>query len=209
MRCSSSYVEKTDLQSTKKRRKEEQLGYQQKFQRKPPNLGLLGLRGPLGAMWAYSGPMRWLCAGSGPVRGVPGRFRTGPGGLVRYLGVLGRFRVILGWFGRSGPVQDRSGRSGPVPRRSGPVQGDSGPVQAFRAGSGPVRAVWSGTSAIWAGSGWLWAGSGHSGPVQGILGRFRHSGRFRRSGPAQSGSDRLGPAKPGWTAESTQPGPVT
>ena len=51
-------VEKTDLQGTRERRKEEQLSYQQKCQRKPPNPGLLGLRGPLGAMWAYSGPMR-------------------------------------------------------------------------------------------------------------------------------------------------------
>ena len=55
--------------------------------------------------------------------------------------------------------------------RSEPVQdrsGRSGPVPRR---SGPVQ--------------------GDSGPVQGIL------GRFRRSGPAQSGSDRFGPVKPG------------
>ena len=35
----------------------------------------------------------------------------------------------------------------------------------------------------------FWAGSGRSGPVQGVL------GRFRRSGPARSGSDRFGPVQ--------------
>ena len=103
VRCSSSNVEKTDLQSTKKRRKEEQLSYQQKFHEKPPK------------SWTFK----------------PKRASRSNVSLFGALAVT--LRRFGAGSGRSGPVQDRSGRSGPVPRRSGPVRAfraGSGPVRA-------------------------------------------------------------------------------
>ena len=114
VRCSSSNVEKTDLQSTKKRRKEEQLSYQQKFHENPKSWTIRpkrASRSNVGLFGAHAVTLRRFGAGSG---------RSGP---------------VQDRSGRSGPVPRRSG---PVQGDSGPVRAfraGSGPVRAVWSGT--------------------------------------------------------------------------